>query len=185
MNDADAPLQATVNGVRIEGRVGDIAKQDDAQAVVNAANAELAPGGGVAGALHRAAGPELHRLCRPLAPIKPGEAVITDAADLPNAKVIHCLGPVYGHDEPADELLARAYRRAVELAEEHGLESVALPALSTGAFGYPVDESAPIAFKTVAEQLKNARSLKLARFVFFDAKALEAHRPAFENALGA
>ena len=87
----------------IELKTGDITEQDDLDAVVNAANAELAPGGGVAGALHRAAGPGLAEEAAPMAPIEPGEAVITGAHDLPNDYVIHCLGPVYGRDEPSDE----------------------------------------------------------------------------------
>jgi len=185
MSENDASLQARVGSVRVEAGVGDIARQPDADAVVNAANAELVTGGGVAGALHRAAGPELARLCRPYAPIRPGEAVITPAGRLPNKRVIHCLGPVYGRDEPAGELLAGAYRRAIELAEDNGLASIAFPALSTGAFGYPTAEAAPIAFETVARALKKARSLRLVRFVFFDKSQLEAHRPAFEEVFGA
>ena len=85
---------------------GNIANQPDMDAVVNAANAELRIGGGVAGAIHRAAGPGLEKECRPLAPIRPGQAVITGAHKLPNRYVIHCLGPVYGRDEPAEGLLA-------------------------------------------------------------------------------
>ena len=90
----------------IEVVQGDITSQREVDVVVNAANAELRPGGGVAGAIHRAAGPELDRACRSLAPIAPGQAVITSAFDMPNQAVIHVLGPVYGVDEPADRLLA-------------------------------------------------------------------------------
>ncbi|MFD2667199.1 macro domain-containing protein [Halomonas halophila] len=110
-------------------------------------------GGGVAGALHRAAGPELAEACAPLAPIHPGEAVITDAFGLPNRHVIHCLGPVYGVDEPSDALLADCYRHALELAQRHDIESLAFPALSTGAFGYPAAEAARIALSTVLTTL--------------------------------
>ncbi len=114
---------------RLECLQGDIANQPDIDVVVNAANAQLRTGGGVAGALHRAAGPELERACRPLAPIAPGQAVITEAFALPNRHVIHCLGPVYGRDRPEAELLADCYRNALELAEQHGLASIAFPAL--------------------------------------------------------
>lgn len=154
---------------RLECRQGDIANQPDITAVVNAANAELRPGGGVAGALHRAAGPELDRACRPLAPIKPGQAVLTDAFDLPNRYVIHCLGPIYGVDEPADELLAACYRHALELAEQHAIDSLAFPALSAGAFGYPAAEAARIALATVMQTLPTCPHVERVRFVLFDA----------------
>src|SRR5690606_41737019 len=90
------------------------------------------PGGGVAGAIHRAAGPGLAEECRPLAPIRPGQAVITSGYRLPNRYVIHCLGPVYGVDEPAADLLASCYRNGLRLAEERGIASVGFPAISTG-----------------------------------------------------
>ncbi|TFH86064.1 RNase III inhibitor [Billgrantia azerbaijanica] len=154
---------------RIECRQGDIANQPDITAVVNAANAELRPGGGVAGALHRAAGPELDRACRPLAPIKPGQAVLTDAFELPNRYVIHCLGPIYGVDEPADELLAGCYRHALELAEQHAIDSLAFPALSSGAFGYPAAEAARIALATAIQTLPTCPHVERVRFVLFDA----------------
>ncbi|SDN63121.1 O-acetyl-ADP-ribose deacetylase (regulator of RNase III), contains Macro domain [Halomonas shengliensis] len=154
----------------IECVQGDIAHQPDMEAVVNAANAQLRPGGGVAGALHRAAGPELDRACRPLAPICPGEAVITAAFGLPNRHVIHCLGPVYGVDEPADELLADCYLHALALAEREGLRSVAFPALSAGAFGYPLEEAARVALETVSATLPRCPHLERVRFVLFDAE---------------
>lgn len=147
---------------------GDIAAQPDVEAVVNAANAQLRTGGGVAGAIHRAAGPGLAKECRPLAPISPGEAVITGAYDLPNQHVIHCLGPVYGRDKPEDELLAACYRNALERAEEHGVRSVAFPAISTGAFGYPTREAAEVALRTVAELESDLESVETVRFVLFD-----------------
>jgi O-acetyl-ADP-ribose deacetylase len=170
-----------VGNVVIELAVGDIARQHDIDAVVNAANAELRTGGGVAGALHRAAGPGLEAECRPLAPIRPGEAVITSAHDLPNRRVIHCLGPVYGSDKPSDVLLASCYRNALRLAEEHSLESVAFPAISTGAFGYPADEAARIALRTVLDEAPRLRTVKRVRFVLFDDPALAAHEAALED----
>ncbi|MDP2480982.1 MAG: macro domain-containing protein [Candidatus Palauibacterales bacterium] len=172
------------NGVALELVRGDIASQDGIDAVVNAANAQLMPGGGVAGALHRAAGPGLAEECRPLAPIAPGQAVITGGHGLPNSFVIHCLGPVWGRDEPAEGLLRSCYRRALELAEEHGLESVAFPALSTGAFGYPVREAARAALDEVLGLLPGLASVRRIRFTLYGADALDAHRQALEQLLG-
>lgn len=164
--------------------VGDIATQEEFDAVVNAANAELRMGGGVAGALHRAAGRGLEEETRPLAPIQPGQAVITSGHDLPNAHVIHCLGPVYGVDQPSDELLASCYRQALDLAEAHGLGSVAFPAISTGAFGYPMEAAARIALETVAERAESLESVKRIRFVLHDEAALLVHTPVLEDLTG-
>lgn len=133
----------------IRTRIGDIAEQPDLEAVVNAANAQLVMGGGVAGALHRAAGPELAEACRPMAPLEPGQAAITDAFGLANRFVIHVLGPRYGIDTPSDRLLEAGYRNALSLCREHAIRSVGFPALSAGAFGYPLDEAARIAVETV------------------------------------
>lgn len=160
----------------IECLQGDIARQADIEVVVNAANAQLRPGGGVAGALHRAAGPGLAEECRPLAPIRPGQAVITGAHGLPNRHVIHCLGPVYGVDEPADELLATCYRNALELAEREGIRSIAFPALSAGAFGYPPPEAARVALATVLKTLPECPTIERVRFVLFDAESTELHQ---------
>jgi O-acetyl-ADP-ribose deacetylase len=154
---------------------GDITAQPDLEAVVNAANAQLTVGGGVAGAIHRAAGPELDRACRPLAPIAPGEVVATDAFGLPNRRVLHALGPVYGHDEPADEVLAACYRRALELAGDEGLDSIGFPALSTGAFGYPLRPAAEVALTTVQDVLVAGSPLRLVRFVLFSEHDVDVH----------
>ncbi len=164
---------------------GDIAHQPDIDAVVNAANAQLRPGGGVAGALHRAAGPALDRACRPLAPSRPGEAVITEAFGLPNRHVIHCLGPVYGVDEPADALLAACYRNALTLAERQGLASVAFPAISTGVFGYPPAEAARVALATVIATLPDCPHVERVRFVLFDTRSAELHRRTLDSLQGA
>ena len=155
---------------------GDIAAQPDIDAVVNAANAMLRPGGGVAGALHRAAGPGLEAECEDLAPIEPGECVITGAHDLPNTAVLHCLGPVWGVDEPADELLARCYQEALVLADERGLTSVAFPAISTGAFGFPVDRAARLALPTVRDMLPTMGAVRLVRFVLHGEEDLRVHQ---------
>lgn len=147
---------------------GDIVAQPDLDAVVNAANAELMMGGGVAGAIHRGAGPALAEACRPLAPIEPGQAVITEAFDLPNRHVIHVLGPRYGIDEPADELLAAGYRNALSLCGEYSLESVGFPAISAGAFGFPLEPAARIAVETVSEHAPAGLTV---RFVLFDSNS--------------
>ena len=170
-----------IHGVRVECTQGDITDQREFAAVVNAANAQLRPGGGVAGAIHRAAGPGLDAECRPLAPIRPGEAVLTGAHELPNDHVIHCLGPVYARDEPADELLAACYRNALELADRHRVESVAFPAISTGAFGFPVREAAAISVRTIAEVAPSLARVRRVRFALWGETALEAHITALER----
>lgn len=167
-----------IDGVTVELRVGDITAQEDLDAVVNAANAQLATGGGVAGAIHRAAGPGLAEECRPLAPIRPGQAVITGGHRLPNDHVIHVLGPVHGRDEPGDQLLASCYREALRLADEHGLTSVGFPAISTGAFGYPLEAAAGVALEAVAAAAPGLEHVGLIRFVLFDEEALRAHERA-------
>lgn len=169
------------HGVAVELVRGDITAQPDVEAIVNAANAQLRPGGGVAGAIHRAAGPGLEAECRPLAPIRPGEAVVTGAHDLPNRYVIHALGPVYGHDEPAAELLAAAYRNALAQAEERGVASVAFPALSTGAFGYPLEEAAEVALRAVLAAAPGLRTVRLVRFVLFGERDLAVHEAALRR----
>lgn len=176
--------EVNFGNVRLELTQGDIAAQQDIQAVVNAANAQLKAGGGVAGAIHRAAGPGLTEETRPLAPIEPGEAVITGAHQLPNEYVIHCLGPVYGRDKPEDRLLSNCYKNALELAEEEGITSIAFPSISTGAFGYPMEDAARVAFITVAQVAENLEGLELVRFVLFDQKALQIHQQALEGLFG-
>ena len=174
-------MPETVSATTIECVQGDIASQNTISAVVNAANAELRIGGGVAGAIHRAAGPGLEEECRPLAPIGPGECVITGAHNLPNDHVIHCLGPVYGRDKPEEELLANCYRNALELADEHGIESIAFPAISTGAFGYPAEEAADVAMRTVLDTVSKLESVRQVRFVLYDRQALEIHEQALSR----
>lgn len=168
-------------GVTIELTQGDITRQDDVEAVVNAANAMLMPGGGVAGAIHRAAGPKLAEECRPMAPIEPGRAVISGAHGLPNRSVIHCLGPVYGRDEPADQLLADCYRNALRLAADRNITSIAFPAISTGAFGYPLADAASVAVRAVAEALDGISGVERVRFVLFDDKARGIFQQAFDK----
>lgn len=175
-------MQHAIGGVTVECVEGDITGQEGFDAVVNAANAALRPGGGVAGAIHRAAGPDLDRACRPLAPIRPGEAVVTPAFGLPNRYVIHCLGPVYGADEPAGDLLASCYLRALALADEHELGSVAFPALSTGAFGYPMAEAAEVAMRALRQAAPSLQHVRRVRFVLWGRDALRVHEDALRQA---
>ena len=168
-------MRREFGAVTVECVRGDITSQRDVDAVVNAANARLAPGGGVAGAIHRAAGPDLAEEAVPLGPIEPGEAVITGAHGLPNRYVIHTLGPVYGQDRPEAELLARCYRNSLTLAEDNGVESIAFPAISTGIFGYPAQEAAEVALQTVRKEAEGLERVRLVRLVLFGEKDLEVH----------
>jgi O-acetyl-ADP-ribose deacetylase len=168
-------MRREVHGVTVECVRGDITAQDDVAAVVNAANAGLRSGGGVAGAIHRAAGPGLEEEARRFAPIEPGEAVITGGHGLPNRYVIHTLGPVYGQDRPEADLLANCYRNSLALAEENEIDSIALPAISTGVFGYPVEEAAEVALRTVVEEAERLEHVRLIRFVLYGERDLEVH----------
>ena len=168
-------MRRTFGAVTVECVMGDITSQDDVEAVVSAANARLEPGGGVAGAIHRAAGPGLAEEARPLGPIQPGEVVITGAYGLPNRYVVHTLGPVYGHDHPESELLESCYRNSLALAEENSVESIAFPAISTGIFGYPVEEAAGVALGTMREEANGLEHVRLIRFVLHSASDLQAH----------
>jgi O-acetyl-ADP-ribose deacetylase (regulator of RNase III) len=164
-----------VYGARIEPVQGDITGQDT-DAIVNAANESLLGGGGVDGAIHRAAGPELLAECRTLGGCATGDAKITRGYRLKARYVIHAVGPVYyngAHGEPS--LLASAYRRALELAREHGLDSVAFPAISTGAYGYPMEDAARVALGTMMKELEAHGTPKLVRVVLYDGRALDVH----------
>lgn len=160
---------------------GNIVEQDDVEAVVNAANAQLMPGGGVAGAIHMSAGPQLEKECRSLAPIKPGEAVITKAYNLPNEYVIHCLGPIFGADKPEEKFLENCYKNALELAEKNEISSIAFPSISTGAFGYPVEEAAEVALKAVSNMIPKLKHIKTIRFVLFTEDDLGIYREFSKN----
>lgn len=174
-------MKKIFSNITVELTKGDISYQPDADAIVNAANAQLKIGGGVAGAIHRAGDPELKQLTRPLAPIRPGEAVITEAPNLPNDYVIHCLGPVYGRDEPSDKLLQNCYRNALQIADENEVKTIAFPAISTGAFGYPMREAAEIAIKTVQEEAPSLEHVRHVLFVLFDQSALKIHEEVLEK----
>lgn len=145
-------------------------------AIVNAANRSLLGGGGVDGAIHRAAGPELLAECRTLGGCPTGEARITGGYRLPARYVIHAVGPVYTGGPRDAELLASAYRRSLQLATQHSLHSLAFPAISTGAYGYPLAEAARIALQTVIAYLQHHSDIELVRFVLWDQPAYDTFR---------
>jgi O-acetyl-ADP-ribose deacetylase (regulator of RNase III) len=158
--------------VIIEVIRGDITTQAVA-AIVNAANSSLLGGGGVDGAIHRAAGPELVQACRSLGGCKTGDAKVTPGFALPAAWVIHTVGPVWrGGTEGEPELLASCYRRSLECAEEVGAQSLAFPAISTGIYGYPAEDAARIAVTTVREY---EGAIDLVRLVAFDEATLRSY----------
>ncbi|MES1942168.1 Appr-1-p processing protein [Salinisphaera sp. T5B8] len=174
-------MQRAIETLTIECIKGDITEQPDIAVIVNAANKQLKGGGGVDGAIHRAAGPKLVEASRAQAPIEAGEAVITPAFDLPNDHVVHCAGPVYSKSQPVAAQLASCYRLAMQLAEEQNAESIAFPAISAGIYGYPLDEAAEIAVQTVADCAVRAQSIKRVRFVLFSDDALAAFQRALET----
>jgi O-acetyl-ADP-ribose deacetylase len=176
-------MKKIVDEIQIEVIQGDITGQNDITAIVNAANAQLRPGGGVAGAIYRAAGPGLEKESVPLGPIKPGEAVLTGGHNLPNKFVIHCLGPVYGIDKPAEKLLADCYQNALQLADREGIDSVAFPAISTGAFGYPAEEAAMVTLNTIKANLKKLEFVRLIRIVLFSNKDMEIYEKLMKDIL--
>lgn len=151
----------------IEAVRGDIAEQA-VDAIVNAANATLLGGGGVDGAIHRAAGPELLAECRALGGCPTGEARITKGYRLPARFVIHTVGPVWaGSTQGEPELLRRCYESSMRLAADHRIRSIAFPAISTGAYGYPLESAARIAVTAVRQEMSRPTSVETARFVCF------------------
>ncbi len=168
---------------------GDITKQE-VEAIVNAANPDLTPGGGVSGAIHRAGGPEVTeeaaKIRRERGPLPTGEAVLTSGGKLPARYVIHTVGPIWrGGNQGEPELLAKAYRSSLKLALEHGIQTVAFPSISTGAYGYPVEKAAQVAIRAVRDfLLENPGKIQEVRFVLFSSTDFAAYRAAVKEVLG-
>lgn len=169
---------APISG-QIEIVEGDITTLD-VDAIVNAANEALAPGGGVCGAIHRKAGRELADACAKLGGCATGDAKITDGFGLPARYVIHAVGPVWGGGERGEgKLLADCYRNSLKLAQENGLKSIAFPAISTGIYGFPPDRAALIAVRTVRETLPDVPAVERVVFCCFGAESRDLHEQAF------
>jgi len=168
------------NGKKVEFEgPADITKETT-EAIVNAANSSLLGGGGVDGAIHRAGGPSILQECRrivsKIGTLPPGKAVITTGGRMPAKYVVHTVGPIYrGGRQHEAETLASCYRECIEVADDHGIRSLAFPSISTGAYGYPVHEAAEIAVRTVANSLPSCAHLELVRFVLFDLATCEAY----------
>ena len=171
-----------IAGSKIEVVQGDITNQDT-DAIVNAANKKLAPGGGVAGAIHNAAGPKLWEECEKLNGCETGDAKITGGYNLKADHVIHTVGPVYSGKDSDELNLRKSYRRSLEVAVENGVESIAFPAISTGAFGYPTKEAAYIAFKEIKKFLEENDQPKLVRMVLYSRDDYEIHEEAVDEVI--
>ena len=164
---------------------GDIT-EESTDAIVNAANSSLLGGGGVDGAIHRAGGPAILAECRQIVSkigtLPAGKAVITPGGRLTARHVIHTVGPIYrGGERGEAEALGRCHRESIRVADEHALASVAFPAISTGAYGYPVTEAAPIAISATVQALASAKHVTLCRFVLFDISTVRAYQRAAEK----
>ena len=158
----------TFLGGRVLVTIGDITSHE-VDAIVNAANSTLLGGGGVDGAIHRVGGPAILEACREIRRTLPtGEAVITSGGNLPARHVIHTVGPIYGrHNGCEAELLSACYRTSLQLAVQHSLTSIAFPAISTGAFGYPPSEAAAVSSGTIVDFLAADKTVEQVRLVFF------------------
>jgi O-acetyl-ADP-ribose deacetylase (regulator of RNase III) len=173
-------MRFTVGNSTLELIRGNIVEQD-VDAIVNAANETLAPGGGVSGAIHRAAGPELADECARIGGCPTGEARITSGYRLQARYVIHAVGPRYSGSPRDAELLASAYRSSLMLAAQHGVQSIAFPSISTGIYGYPLDQAAPIALATCRDVLLGQPGIILVRFVLFDEETFRAYERAAQT----
>ncbi len=174
-------MQLSINGRILELVQGDIT-EETTDAIVNAANSRLAGGGGVDGAIHRAGGPRIDEESRAIGGCPTGNAVITSGGNLKARYVIHAVGPIYrGGTGGEPKLLAGAYRESLKRAVEKNLSSVSFPSISTGAYGYPLNEAAQIALSTVKEFMEQHPSLELVRFVLFGDQSYRAYERALQE----
>jgi O-acetyl-ADP-ribose deacetylase (regulator of RNase III) len=170
-----------MNQSRIQILEGDITRQQ-VDAIVNAANNSLLGGGGVDGAIHRAAGPALLEECRKLKGCETGQAKITAGYRLPARHVIHTVGPIWrGGNHEEDQLLAECYRNALRLARQHEIRTIAFPSISTGAYGFPVDRAARIALREIKRFLEDNPVLEEVRIVCFDRRTFDSYQTAFRS----
>jgi len=172
----------TIKDVTLELVQGDIVKVQ-ADAIINAANQWLAGGGGVDGAIHRAGGPEIMAECRKLGGCPTGSAVATTAGKLKAKYVYHAVGPIYSGSNEDERLLKSAYQMCLDLAEQHKLESMAFPSISTGVYGYPLELAAPIALGTIIEHIKKPTSLRRVTMVLFGDSGYRAYEQALARLL--
>jgi len=163
----------------VEGNIVD----EVTDAIVNAANRGLRGGGGVDGAIHSAGGPAIMAECRRIGGCETGDAVITTGGALKARHVIHTVGPVYSGSARDAELLASCYRRSLEVADAHGLTSVAFPSISTGAYGYPLGEAADVALRATMDAMQAHPGVRQVRFVLYGARAHQAYAAALERLL--
>lgn len=170
----------TINGVTLALLQGDIT-QVRADAIVNAANSGLRGGGGVDGAIHDAGGPRIMAECRKIGGCPTGSAVATTAGNLPAKYVFHAVGPIYHGRKEDAQLLASAYQSCLNLAEQKGIESIAFPSLSTGVYGYPLEEAAPVALRTIIEHIQKPTSLKQVMMVLYGNRAYQAFEKALQD----
>ncbi len=175
-----ARVSYNINDSKLELITGDITEQDTA-AVVNAANKRLAPGGGVAGAIHRAAGAKLWEECKALGGCNTGEAKITKGYNLKAKYIIHTVGPVYSNSKRDPINLKSSYLNSLKLASENRIKSITFPSISTGAFGYPVEEAAKIALSSVIEYLRQNTGIELVRFALFSKSDFDVYKSALEK----
>lgn len=174
-------MKVKVNNVDIELARGDITAESS-DAVVNAANSALAGGGGVDGAIHRAGGAAIMRECAKIGGCPAGNAVITTGGRLKAKYVIHTVGPIYEDGEHGEaRLLANAYASSLRLALDKGIKTISFPSISTGAYGYPIEDAADIAVKTVIDFVKANKGLRSVRFVLFSERDLRVYSKAFER----
>jgi len=173
-------VQLKIKDSVLELTRGDITTEDT-QAIVNAANKALSPGGGVSGAIHRSAGPGLWQEAKTLGGCQTGEARITGGHNLGAAYVIHTVGPVYSGSKSDSDKLKSSYYNSLDLALENGIKSISFPSISTGIFGYPVKEASKIAIKTIIKFLKLHQEIKLVKMVLYSESDFMVYKKTLED----